>query len=797
MAKSLLIVESPTKATTIRKLLGPGFDVKATVGHIMDLPDNTLGVDVGQDFAPHYQVIAGKEKVVSDLKKAAKNAETIYLGPDPDREGEAIAWHIAGMIGGKQQVYRVLFHELTERGISQAMQAPRSLDMNKYESQVTRRILDRLVGYKISPILWKKVRRGLSAGRVQSVALRMIVERERTIQAFTPEEYWSIVATLEGDAPPLFEARLVRYKNKPTKVRNKDEADTVLDRLQGTRFVVSSVSRKTQLRKPVPPFTTSTLQQEGVRKLRLTAKKTNLLAQRLYEGVELGDQGQVGLITYMRTDSIRVAPEAQADAARFIQERFGKDYLPAKPPVYKNRKHTQDAHEAIRPTDPARTPEQLKALLDPDVYKLYDLIWKRFIASQMRPASVELTSIDITAGEYLFRATGTVVKFPGFMALYMESSDEPADEQGEERRLPEVRKDQELILHSLKPAQHFTKAPPRFNEATLVKELEEKGVGRPSTYAAILSNIQDRKYTEKQKGYFSPTELGYMVNDLLVASFPDIMDVQFTAQMEEQLDQVEEGKVNRVDLLKGFYMPFEAKLETAEKEMRRGIPSGIFCEACGREMEVKIGKAGSFLACPGYPECRNSKNFHRDEQGKIVVVREEEPQLGVQCPECSADMVLKKGRYGPFLACSRYPECKGTLPAGGTNRPEPGKPEETDQMCDRCGGRMLIKTSRFGSRFLSCSNYPKCKNAKPLGLGIPCPEPGCSGELAERKSKKGVFYGCNRYPECRFATWSKPVQEVCPQCGSPVLLEKFTKRKGLHLVCPRKECGFSVTAPAE
>ena len=790
MAKSLLVVESPTKAATIKKLLGPDFDVQATVGHILDLPQNELGVDVEKGFTPSYKVIAGKEKVIKELKKAAQKADAIYLAADPDREGEAIAWHIAESLGKKDRVYRVLFHELTSRGISQAMESPGVLDRKKYESQVARRVLDRLVGYQISPILWRKVRRGLSAGRVQSVALRLIVEREREIQAFVPEEYWTILARLDAKVPPEIEARLLKFKNKTIKVPDKEKADEILAALEGRDFSIKSISKKAKNRRPVPPFTTSTLQQEGVRKLRFTTKKTNMLAQRLYEGVALGDEGQIGLVTYIRTDSTRLAPDAQKEAKRFIQDRYGNDFAPARPPVYKNRKHSQDAHEAIRPTDLWRTPEKVKPFLEPDLFKLYELIWKRFVASQMKPAVLDMTAIDILAGDYLFRATGSVVRFPGFMAVYTEGTEEKT-ENAADRLLPSVEEGEKLKLKAFVPSQHFTKPLPRFSEASLVKELEEKGIGRPSTYAAILSNIQDRRYAEREKGKFHPTELGYVVNDLLVASFPDIMDVRFTAQMEEQLDDVEEGKVEWVQILEAFYSPFSKELEIAQKEMKKGIPSGIKCEKCGSEMEIKIGKAGPFLACPGYPDCKSTKNFERNEKGEVIVIEEEKVEIEEKCPKCGSEMTLKRGRYGVFIACTSYPECKSTMPYGKEGSPQGQPPEETDEVCEKCGSKMLIKTSRFGGKFLACSNYPDCKNAKPIGLGISCPEDGCDGELAERRSKRGAFYGCTNYPKCKFATWNKPVTEKCPQCGAPFLVEKFSKKKGAYLACPKKECDFT------
>ena len=804
MSKNLLIVESPAKAGTIKKYLGPSFDVKASIGHIMDLPKNSLGVDVEDRFRPEYTVIRGKEKVIKDLKQAAKKADEIYLAPDPDREGEAIAWHIANQIGaGDKPMYRVLFHELTKRGVTEAMQHPTHLDQAKYESQQTRRILDRLVGYQISPILWGKVRTGLSAGRVQSVAVRLVVEREREIQKFESVEYWTLTALLAGKTPPPFEASVIKYKNKPLKVGTGDEASRIERELKGERYTVQSVTRRERKRNPEPPFRTSTLQQEAVRKLRFTAKKTMAVAQTLYEGVEVGAEGQVGLITYMRTDSVRISPDAQKEAMAYIAEKYGRDFVPDRPNVYKNKKSVQDAHEGIRPTSIRRDPESVKKFLTKDQHRLYTLIWERFLASQMKAAVLDQTIVDIAAGNYLLRATGSVVVFPGFMVLYVEGTDEEKNGDGgensasnkdgggdEKSLLPPLEKGEVLDLRKITSKQHFTKPPPRYTEATLVKELEEKGIGRPSTYAAILSNIMDRHYVGKERRVLFPTELGYIINDLLVASFPDIMDAAFTAQMEERLDGIEEGKASSTDILSEFYGPFSKEVERAASEMQNSIPTEVMCEECGRPMAIKWGKNGSFLACTGYPECKNTKDYDRDEKGRIQVVGQE--TTGEKCPKCSSPMVVKKGKFGPFLACTAYPKCKTTkplTPEGETVKKNEGEP--TDEVCSKCGGRMVIRTSRNGNRFLACSNYPKCKNARSLGIGVACPVEGCGGEVTERTSKKGKrFFGCTRYPDCKYVSWYKPVHKPCPVCGSHYLVEKDTKKDGLHLACPAKGCSY-------
>ncbi len=756
MRKSLVIVESPSKAKTLNKYLGKKYTVMASIGHVRDLPKSKFGVDVEHDFRPQYQVIRGKKKVLDEIKKAGKTADRIYLAPDPDREGEAIAWHIAEELNGaKGKMQRVLFHEITERAVKQAIEHPVPLDLRKVDAQQARRILDRIVGYTISPLLWEKVRRGLSAGRVQSVAVRIICEREREIAAFQSEEYWSITAALEGGTPPAFEAKLLKWRGEDVALANGDAAARVAEALQGQPFTVVQIEKKERRKNPPVPFTTSKLQQEASRKLRFSPKRTMALAQRLYEGVEVGGEGPVGLITYMRTDSTRISPEAQEEARTFVRERFGADYVPATPNVFKNKKGAQDAHEAIRPTAVSRDPEQLKTLLDRDLYQLYAMIWKRFVASQMTPAIMEQTRVDIAAGEGLFRATGAVVLFPGFTTLYTETV-EPAptgakaeEEQDEERRLPALAEGDRLRLHELLPRQHFTQPPPRFTESLLIKELEEQGIGRPSTYAAIISTIQDRKYVAKVEGRLRPTELGVVVNDLLVQHFPEVLNVQFTAHMEEELDHIEEGEKPWVETVREFYGPFTTYLSKATSEMRdvkrEERPTEIECERCHRKLVIKWGRNGRFLACPGYPECKNTKEFREDADGTIVVVPKE---------------------------------------------------TETSEVCEKCGSPMVIKTGRFG-RFLACSGYPACKTTRSLGTGVTCPKPGCGGQLLEKRTKKGrVFYSCANYPKCDYALWERPLPKPCPQCHAPFVVQKTTRGAEPRARCIAEGCGYEEEEPA-
>ena len=804
--KSLVIVESPAKANTINKYLGKEFVVKASLGHVKDLPKSKLGVDIKNDFEPVYELIPGKEKVVKELRTAAKGAERIFLAADPDREGEAICQHLKEILDDhKGEVFRVLFNEITPKAIRAAMEKPGRINQHIVDAQQARRILDRLVGYQISPLLWDKVRRGISAGRVQTVALRMIVEREREILAFTPEEYWSIIAKLEGREPPPFSARLVKIKGKIAEVKNQAEADHILEVVKKSEFLVESVVTKEKKRNPVPPFTTSKLQQDAARRLRFTVKKTMMLAQRLYEGVELGDEGRVGLITYMRTDSTRISDEAMEMVRSYVSDVYGSNYLPEKPVFYKTKKDAQDAHEAIRPTFVGRTPDDLKPYLGEDELKLYRLIWTRFVASQMNPAVYDQTTIEISAKDYLFRENGRVLKFDGFLKVYEESTDDdihakPTGDEEDDIALPPLTVGEKLRLLDVTPRQHFTEPPPRYTEASLVKVLEEKGIGRPSTYASILTTIQDREYVTKDQGKFRPTELGTVVTDLLVKHFEDIFDVQYTARMEEELDEVEDGKMTWVEALDEFYKKFEKDLKKASKNMenlkRQEIPTDEVCEKCGSPMVKKWGQFGSFLACSAYPECKNTKELALDEppkEGQPAADADPEP-----CENCGRPMALKRGRFGQFLACTGYPECKTTRKIAQAGR-APKKPDVIlDETCPKCGqAKLAMKEGRFGE-FIACSNYPKCKYIKPKTVGVPCPKAGCGGELIERRSKRGkVFYGCAKYPDCDFVAWNKPVPEQCPQCGAPYLLEKSTKREGLVRYCNEESCKYKVSVEPE
>jgi DNA topoisomerase-1 len=802
MARSLVIVESPAKAKTINKYLGRGYSVKASYGHVMDLPKKQLGVDVEKDFEPTYEVVPGKSKIISELKGLAKEAEAVYLATDPDREGEAIGAHLAELLGktkkDRQKIFRVLFHEITPKAIKAAFDHASQVNENLVDAQQARRVLDRLVGYKISPLLWDKVRRGLSAGRVQTVALRLIVEREREIRSFIPKEYWTIHALLQAAEPPAFEAKLIRYKGEEIEVPNQDAADGILKAVEGAAWNVSAVQQKEKRRYPAPPFTTSKLQQEGYNKLRFSAKRTMMLAQRLYEGVELGEEGSVALITYMRTDSVRVSNDALAQVRDFIGSSYGPGYVPEKPNAYKSKKEAQEAHEAIRPTDVTLSPEDVKRFLEDDVYKLYRLIWQRFVSSQMVPALFDQTTIDVAAGDYLFRATGAVLKFDGFLTVYQEAREEKDEEAEEESRtLPRVAEGERLRLDKIRPDQHFTEPRPRYTEATLVKELEEKGIGRPSTYATIISTIVEREYVTKDQGRFTPTLLGEKVSDLLVKSFEDIFDVGFTAKMEDELDEIEEGKLPWRQSVKDFYSRFEEDLEQAKGEMesyKAGIPTGDKCEKCGKgELLERISRHGFFLGCSLYPEC----DFTRDlsEAGSEEV---ESENVTEYCHNCGREMTIKRGRFGPFLACTGYPDCKTTrrLVSGTKKARQPDVP--LDENCPTCGAQLLRRHGRFGE-FIGCSTYPKCKYTRPITLGIKCPK--CSeGEFVRRGTAKGrgrgrIFYGCSRYPDCDFTMPHEPIAEPCPKCGAPFIVEKRSKQGNLRS-CIKETCDWGIPAPS-
>jgi DNA topoisomerase-1 len=796
MTKSLVVVESPAKAKTISKYLGGNYVVKASVGHIKDLPKSKLGVDVDDDFTPHYAIIPAKAKIVKELKSAAKEVKDIYLAADPDREGEAICQHLFEELSSKSRnIYRVLFHEITKNAIQRAFEKPGRINRNKVDAQLTRRVLDRLVGYKISPLLWEKVRRGLSAGRVQTVALRMIVEREQEIRAFNPEEYWTLAARLAGESPPEFMAKARLLDGKKWNITDRETSSRIVEELKPARFVVQGIHRREKKKYPVPPFITSKLQQEAARKLSFSVKRTMVLAQRLYEGIEIGQEGSVGLITYMRTDSSRVAESALQEVRSLIRRDYGEAYLPRHPIYYKSKKTAQEAHEAIRPTSVERTPESLKNEMEPDLWKLYSLIWNRFVASQMNPALFDQTDVQIDAGRVEFKATGSVTKFEGFLAVYQESKSE--DNQGANQEdvgsvLPELREGEVLSLKELLPAQHFTQPSPRYNEASLVKALESKGIGRPSTYATILSTIQDRDYVDKHDGKFYPTEIGEVVLELLVASFQELFDYEYTARMEDHLDRIESGREAWKQTMRDFYNRFSKRLRMAEKEMRdiktEAIETEDVCEKCGSTMVIKWGKFGRFLACSSYPECRNTREIPKmcslDEQDAS---KPEE----IQCEKCGRPMVLKRGRFGEFMACSGYPECRNTKRIVKSAENLTVKEDiPLEEKCPLCGKKLAIKHGRYGE-YTACSDYPNCKFIKLKSTGVRCGRKGCTGEIVERKSRRGkTFYGCSNYPDCDFVLWNKPLPDPCPLCDAPFTLIKTTKRSGAVRFCGNEECKF-------
>jgi DNA topoisomerase I len=820
MAKNLVIVESPAKAKTINKYLGKDYLVKASIGHIKDLPSKGLGVDVEHNFEPTYELIPdskkrNNKKIVAELKKAAKEAEAIYLAADPDREGEAICQHLAEEIVPKRPAkpaFRVMFNEITKRAVNAAFDNPRQIDGNLVDAQQARRVLDRLVGYKVSPLLCRTIGGRLSAGRVQSVALRMVVEREREIEQFLKTEYWTIAANLSSKLPPAFDSRLLKIGEQTVKTSGFDQelkknevlindeakAGEIVAEAEKQSFVVNDVTTKERKRNPVPPFITSKLQQEASRKLGFAVKKTMMLAQKLYEGVELGPEGSVGLITYMRTDSTRVSDAALGEVRDYIDRQYGADYLPEKAVYYRSKKDAQDAHEAIRPTEVARTPDSLAKYLKPEELKLYRLIWQRFVASQMMPAVFDQTTIDIQAGRFIFRATGSVQKFDGFLKIYQEGRDEKTEEDDEaERSLPVVEKGETLKLNSIKPEQHFTEPPPRYTEATLVKALEEKGIGRPSTYAAIMSTIQEREYVEKIQGRFHPTALGKTVNDLLIdGGFDDLFNESYTARMEEELDEIEEGKIRWTKALREFYDKFEGDLKQFQHYIKdikeKSVPTEEVCLKCGTQgMVQKWGRFGPYLKCLNCDATRDAEPpAGADGAGNStepqVAGEEAEPEV---CELCGKQMQLKRGRFGPFLGCTGYPECRNIRKIGKTGVAAP-PPVPLDEKCPVDGAQLVKRVGRFGE-FISCSNYPKCKYIKQETVGVSCPRPGCKGEIVVKKSRRGkAFYGCSEYPNCNVVYWDKPVLEPCPQCNAPFLLEKTTKKAGTFRYCANEDCGY-------
>jgi DNA topoisomerase-1 len=828
MSKALVIVESPAKAKTIEKYLGKGFDVRASVGHIMDLPKNDLGVELkNRTFEPELVVSPGKEKVVEQLKKLAAKADEVYLAPDPDREGEAIAYHLALQLGTsskeKKKIRRVTFNEITKKAVQEAFNHARDIDQNLVDAQQTRRVLDRLVGYQISPLLWDKVRRGLSAGRVQTVALRLIVEREREIRGFEPVEYWTLDALLhpEKQADQKFKAKFIGVDGEPARVANgkdkdgkeqfianaladKKSMDAVLAALENAAWTVTGVQAREQQRRPLAPFITSQLQRDAANKLGFNVRRTMGVAQRLYEGVDLGAEGTTGLITYMRTDSPRVAPEAIASAREWIAKNLGKNYLPSAANVYKGKKDAQDAHEAIRPADAARTPESLARFLSDEQLKLYTLIWRRFVASQMVPAVYDVTTANIAANSsktrkiYDFRVSGSVQRFDGFLKLY-ESSEENKDDDESANRLPSLDGVKTLIKNELLPEEHATQPPPRYNEASLVKELEERGIGRPSTYASIISTIQDREYVVKHggsRGRFYPTEIGVVVCDLLVKNFPYIFDTAYTAKLETELDDIEEGTEKWTDLLNGFYGYFEQELKDAGKKMenikRMEIKTAEKCDVCGSPLLLKWGKFGTFYACSAYNKkdptsCTFTKENIASKPDLNTPEAQEAGDTEEYCENCGKVMVMRRGLFGPFMACPDYnadPPCKTFRKLSSKQQQKP--PEPTGEDCPMCGKPLVLRQGAYGE-FVSCSGYPKCKYVKQnLIEGMKCPKCG-EGDIAERRARRGnVFWGCTNYPKCDFTSNLKPVAKKCPQCGSPYLVEK-TLRSGVYLECPNKK----------
>ena len=831
MTKALVIVESPAKAKTIEKYLGKGFEVRASIGHIMDLPKNDIGVELKKrTFEPELIVSPGKEKIVEQLKKSAAKADEVYLAPDPDREGEAIAYHLALQLGKtakeRKKIRRVTFNEITKKAVNEAFQHARDIDQNLVDAQQTRRVLDRLVGYQISPLLWDKVRRGLSAGRVQTVAVRLIVEREREIAAFQPREYWTLDAVLHPEKQPgdTFTARFVGIEGEAARVANgtdkdgkaqwisnalgsKAAMDETVAALGQAKWTLASVQANEKQRRPLPPFITSQLQRDAANKLGFNVRRTMGVAQRLYEGVDLGAEGTTGLITYMRTDSPRVAPEAVAGAREWIAKTLGAKYLPEAPNAYKGKKDAQDAHEAIRPTDAARTPESIARYLSDEQLKLYRLIWQRFVASQMVPAVYDVTTANIAARSakngktYDFRVSGSVLRFDGFMKVYEAAEEKKDGEDESAKRLPALDGVKTLGLDKLDSEQHFTQPPPRYNEASLVKELEERGIGRPSTYASIINTIQDREYVVKHggsRGRFYPTEIGVVVCDLMVKNFPYIFDTAYTARLETELDDIEEGTEKWTTLLNGFYDHFEKELKVAAKKMedikRMEKVTDEKCDVCGSPLLLKWGKFGSFFACSAYDKKNpNSCTFTKENIAAKPDLNTPEAQEAGDaeeyCENCGKVMVLRRGIFGPFMSCPDYnadPPCRTFRKLSQKQQQKP--PEPTGEACPQCGKPLVLRQGAYGE-FVSCSGYPKCKYIQQnLIEGMKCPKCG-EGDLAERKARRGnVFWGCTNYPKCDFTSNLKPVAKKCPECGSPYLVEKVLK-SGIYLECPNRKKG--------
>ena len=794
MAKSLVVVESPAKAKTINKYLGKSYKVVASMGHIRDLPKSKLGVDVDEAFTPVYEAIPARKKVIKELRAAAKVATDIYVATDPDREGEAIGWHLAAELGGKKRsVHRLMFNEITKKAIVDALKHPVEIDQRMVDAQQARRVLDRLVGYKLSPLLWDKVRRGLSAGRVQSIALKLVCDREHEIEQFNPEEYWHIFANLIGPVPPEFEAKLQKKNGKTVKVLNEAESKTIVEAVTDESFIVDTVGTKARKKQAAPPYITSKLQQAS----QMPVKRTMMIAQQLYEGIELPGEDAVGLITYMRTDSTRVSDQALTDVREHIQSAFGEAYLPAKPNIYRAKKGAQDAHEAIRPTSMEYDPDRVKPHLTKEQFYIYRIIWNRFVASQMLPAIFDDTTVDINAGIYTFRIKGSVLKFKGWLSAYSkdveDNSDSPGDQEGTREDdehtkglLPALNKGDTLSLKATRSEQKFTQPRPRFSEAMLVKELEENGIGRPSTYAAIIGVLQSREYVAKIEGRFKPTRLGRLVTELLLKSFNDILDVEYTKALEESLDKIEDGDADYQGTIASFYKKFEKDLEQAAKAMPNikveGLPSDETCDKCKAPMIIKVGRFGMFLACSAYPDCENTRELETTEPSQ-----DEEAE---NCENCGKPMVVKRGRFGQFLACSGYPDCKTTRKIIETKQGlSAAKPDQLlEEKCPKCESQLVIKQGRFGE-FTACSSYPTCKYVKLKSTGVSCPKDG--GDIVERKTRRNIpFFGCSNYPDCDFTLWKRPLAEACPKCKREYLVEKTTKRHGRQVFCDNDECDY-------
>lgn len=734
MAKNLVIVESPTKSKTLKKFLGKGYEIVASGGHIKDLPKSRLGVDIDNDFKPEYVTIRGKTAAIKQIKQMAGTSDKIFLAPDPDREGEAIAYHIAQEIKKlNKNIVRATFNEITRKAVTEGIKNAGKLDLNKVYAQQARRILDRLVGYQVSPLLWETVMRGLSAGRVQSVALKMICHREEEILNFVPIEYWSIDADFLTTGNERMSLRLSQIDGRKLDISRGEEAHNLEAALKSESYRVKSNEKSKTKRSAQPPFITSTLQQDAFNKLQMSNKTTMAIAQQLYEGVEIGSHGQIGLITYMRTDSVRIAEEAAEAAREFIVRSYGQRYVPEIIRKHKTSKSAQDAHEAIRSTDPNLSPETIKRYLSRDQYRLYDLIWRRFLASQMASAEYDVTTIEVEGGRFLFKTSKQRMVFDGFTILYN------GDENGEKNGLPDVKPGEKVSIEEVRPEQHFTEPPPRFNAGSLVKELEQNGIGRPSTYAQIISVLLDRKYVSQDKRRFSPTDLGKMVNGILITNFPDIISEEFTARMESELDKIEDGSYTWVEALNDFYGPFKSDLDKAlsrkdKIKKQTEEKTDEICEKCGRPMVIKIGRNGKFLACSGYPDCKNTRSLKNNV-------------------------------------------------------------ETIDEKCPTCGSPMQIRRGRFG-RFIACSNYPQCKTTKNIPIGVKCPEPGCGGEIVERSSRKGkIFFSCSNYPRCQHSSWYKPINRRCDSCGYPYLVERRSKARGEYLACPKCRAVVAIEAP--